>query len=810
MEFMGGLRQDIRFGLRMLRKNPAFTLAVVLTLALGIGANTAIFSVVDAVLFRPLPLKDPGRLVTVWTHPQDHPEERTPVSLPDFQDYERHSRSLEDLAVYVSNMFLVAGTEGPDYVRGVYVSPAFFRLLGVRPIAGRTLGEADEREWTVILSHRLWMRRYHGDPGAVGKVLELNGHLHTIVGVMPASFRFPGPDMDLWSGFAPIHRVSGNATVGDWITNRSMRGYRVVARLADGIPIEQAGAELGSLALRLARDYPDSNADVRVALVPLQAQMVGPVRPALLTLLGAVGFVLLIACVNVANLLLARTAARGREIAVRLALGASRTRLVRQVLTESLLFALLGGGMGLLLSFWVVDALLRLSPGDIPLLEGVGVNGRVLAFTLTASLLSGILSALAPILQARRGEPACSLHDAGRSATESLPRRRLGGVLIACEVALALVLLVGSGLMIRSFTSLSRVDPGFDPGRLLTMNLPLVVERYSRPEQQVNFFREVLERIESLPGVVAAGASTSLPPNMIQRSDGYIVEGEPAPVPGRIRTALYMPATPHYHRALGIPLLAGRPFAASDSADSAPVAIVNQALARSAFSGIDPVGRRLTVGGVTRTVVGVVGDAKYQGLDAPSGEQIFVPYAQSPFPGMRLVVRTAGEPSEMIEAVRRAAASVDSGQGPTGLRPMSEVLSGSIARPRFYAVLMTVFGALALSLAALGVYGVVAHSVSGRTREIGIRVALGAQPRDVMRQVLLETLVPIAVGVALGVAGAWSLARAISGLLYGITPGDPATLTATVLLLLGISVLATFLPARRASKVDPVTVLRSE
>src|SRR5262245_48665458 len=624
---MVGLLQDWRFALRILRKHPAHAAGVALTLALGIGANTAIFSVVDAVLFRPLALPHPEQVLTVSTHPPDAPAERYPMSLPDFLDYQRDSRTLSAMAAYSYNRFLLSGDGGSDFVRGAFVTPGFFPLLGVSPAIGRALDESDDRAWSVVLSHRLWLRRYHGDPRAVGKALDLNGQSCTIVGVMPEGFRFPKPDVEIWSSFATIYRASGNPTVGDWINNRSMRGYWILARLAERLPIERAGEEMEALAARLAREDPDADADVRVALEPMQARLVGPVRPAMLTLLGAVAFILLIACVNVANLLLVRSAGRGRELAVRRALGASRLRLIRQLLTESLVLAVLGGGLGVLSSIWIVDLLIRLSPGDIPRLEGAVVNGRVLFFALAASLLSGCLAALAPIVQARRAALGSDLHDADRHATASPVQRRIGSLLIAGEVALALVLLVGSGLMIRSFTSLTQADPGFDPDPLLTMSVPLVLEHYPEPAQQVAYFDEVLTRLATLPGVVAAGASTSLLPSFIQRSDGYQVVGDPPPAPGKVRTALYVPMTPDYLRALGIPLLAGRVFTAADGAQTAPVAVINATLAREAFGRRDPIGRSLQVGGVERRIVGVAGGAESQGLGAQAGGHANGPYA---------------------------------------------------------------------------------------------------------------------------------------------------------------------------------------
>src|SRR5882724_571528 len=604
---METLLQDIRFGVRMLGKNRAFTFVALLTLALGIGANTAIFSVVNAIVFRPLPYSAPQQLVGVWTKDLKRPGSQYPAAMPTFRDWQQQSHLFTGFAAYAFNRFHVSGNEGPDETRGVFATANFFDVMGVKPVLGRALQPADEREHVVVISDELWQRRFNADRNILGKPINLNSEAFTIIGVMPPSFRFPAPDVELWASLAPIYSIGSKSSVGDWINNRSLRGYRVVGRLQDGVSQEQAQAEMNTIAERLAKDYPDSNAGTGVVLVSLRAQMIGNYQRPLVVLLVAVGFILLIACANVANLMMARTAARDREIAIRRAMGAGQLRLIRQMLTESVLLSTLGGLIGLLLANWGVQLLLGLTPKDIPRLEGVSVDRTALLFTLAVSLCTGVLFGLAPAWHARRLSLNESLREGGRGIAGLARVKRLRSLLVMSEIALAVVLLIGAGLMLKSFQRLTDVDPGFNPDNLLTMALGLQFVRYQDPAKQVAFFEQALQRVRSLPGVVAAGACTSLPPSYIQQSTGFTIEGRPAEPGTQLPTAIYMPATPGYLEALGVPLVRGRTIADADTSQAPGVVVINQTLASRFFPSEDPVGHRMTISGVVRTIDGPPG-----------------------------------------------------------------------------------------------------------------------------------------------------------------------------------------------------------
>ncbi|PWT81531.1 MAG: permease, partial [Acidobacteria bacterium] len=651
---MGTMVQDVRYAIRMLIKSPGFTVVALLTLALGIGANTAIFSIVNAIVFRSLPFSAPEQLVGIWTRDLKRPGTQYPTSWPTFRDWEQQSHVFSGLTAYVFNRFHVSGNEGSDETRGVFASTNFFQVMGVTAALGRTLVPSDEHEYVVVLSDALWRRRFNADPNAIGKKINLNSETFTIIGVMPPSFRFPTPDIELWCSMASMYNITaaGRSSIGDWVNNRSLRGYRVVARLQDHTSTERAQAEMNTIAERLAQAYPDSETGTGVVLVPLRDQVVGAYRRPLVTLLVAVSFILLIACANVANLIMTRTAAREREIGIRRAMGAGQWRLIRQMLTESILLGTLGGALGLVLASWGVQVLLGLTPKDVPRLESVSVDRWALLFTFVVSIATSVLFGLAPAWHARRVDLNESLREAARGLAGHARVKRLRGLLVVCEIALAVMLLIGSGLMLKSFQRLSDVNPGFEPENLLTMAVSLQFVRYENPVRQVAFFDEALHRIRSLPGVVSAGACTSLPPNYIQQGTGFEIEGRTTEPGTQPPTALYMPATPGYLEALGVPLLRGRNIAESDTAQSQGVVVINQTLARQFFSQEDPLGRRMTIGGVLRTVIGVAGDAKYEGLGTPVGPQVYVPHSQSPYPGMRLVVRTTVEPTSLTSAIR--------------------------------------------------------------------------------------------------------------------------------------------------------------
>jgi predicted permease len=807
---METLLQDIRFGVRMLGKNRAFTFVALLTLALGIGANTAIFSVVNAIVFRPLPYSAPQRLVGVWTKDLKRPGSQYPAAMPTFRDWQQQAHLFSGFAAYAFNRFHVSGNEGPDETRGVFATANFFDVMGVRPVLGRALQPADERERVVVIGDVLWRRRFNADQNVLGKAINLNAETFTIIGVMPASFRFPTPDIELWSSLAPIYSLDPKSSVGDWINNRSLRGYRVVGRLNEGVLPEQAQAEMNTIAERLAKDYPDSNAGTGVVLVPLRTQMIGDYQKALVVLLVAVGFILLIACANVANLMVARTAARDREIAIRRAMGAGQFRLVRQMLTESVLLSTLGGLLGLLLATWGVQLLLGLTPKDIPRLEGVSVDRSALLFTLLVSIGTGVLFGLAPAWHARNLSLNESLREGGRGIAGLARVKRLRSLFVMSEIALAVVLLIGAGLMLKSFQRLTDVDPGFNQDHLLTMAVGLQFVHYQDPAKQVAFFEQALQRVRSLPGVVTAGACTSLPPSYIQQSTGFTIEGRPQEPGTQLPTAIYMPATPGYLEALGVPLVRSRTVADSDTSQAPGVVVINQTLASRFFPNEDPVGRRMTISGVLRTIVGIVGDAKYQGLGVEAGPQAYVPHAQSPYPGMRIVVRTTTDPSSLIAAVRSQIQSVDSEEGPTRFAPMTQVLSESVAQPRFNTFLIGLFAALAFILSAIGIYGVISYDVTQRTGEIGVRMALGAQSHDVLRLILRQGLVLTLGGLVAGLAGAILLTWFLTGLLFEVKPTDPLTYGVVASLLALVATVACLIPARRATKVDPLVALRYE
>ncbi|PWT90074.1 MAG: hypothetical protein C5B55_10270 [Blastocatellia bacterium] len=807
---METLLQDIRFGARMLIKNPVFTLVALLTLTLGIGANTAIFSIVNAIVFRPLPYSHPEQLVGIWTRDLQKPGTQFPVSFPIFRDWQNQVHTLSGIASYAFNRFHLSGNEGPDESRGVMTSTNFFDVMGVRPTIGRSLQPADERERVVVISDLLWRRRFNGDKNVIGKTINLNSETFTVVGVMAPSFRFPTPDIELWATMAPLYDISRSGALGDWINSRSLRGYRIVGRLANGVTREQAQTEMNTIAERLAQTYSKSDAGTGVVLVPLREQMVGTYRRPLIVLLVAVVFILLIACANVANLTMTRTTARDREIAIRRAMGAGQFRLIRQMLTESILLGAFGGGLGLLFATWGVQVLLDLTPKDIPRLEGVSVDRWTLIVTFATSIMTGLLFGLAPAWHAHKLSLNESLREGSRGLA-GLPRvKRLRSALVIAEIALAVMLLIGSGLMLKSFQRLMDVNPGFNPNNLLTMAVGLQFVRYQDPAKQIAFFDQALQKIRALPGVSAAGACTSLPPNYIQQGTGFNVEGRPVDNSKQSPSALYMPATPGYLEALGIPVISGRAVAESDTTQAPGVIVINQALAKQYFPDEDPLMHRLDLGGVVRQIVGVVGDVKYEGLGTPVGPQVYVPYAQSPFPGMRIVVRTTIDPMSLANAVRTQIQSIDSEEGPTRFASMNQLLAESVAQPRFNTFLIGLFAVLAFVLAAIGIYGVMSYDVSQRTGEIGIRLALGAQIGDVFKLVLKQGALLTFGGLALGIAGAFALTRFLSVLLFEVTPTDISTYAIVSLLISLVALIACLIPSRRATRVDPLVALRHE
>ena len=811
------LVQDLRYGLRTLAKNPGFTAVAVLTLALGIGANTAIFSVVNALLLRPLPFPAPDQLVRVVSV---RLRENAPdnASYPDFADWRAQNHVFERMAAFHIDSFTLTGQGEAAHIPGAVVSAELFSLLGVRPALGRAflpeedkLGAADGG-LVVILSHRLWQERFGADPGIVGRTIELDNRSFTVVGVMPAGFQFPiqaGP-IDFWTTVA----VEFIAPTGfhPMAEQRGAHYLDVIARLKPHVSQAQAQAEMRTIVNALNKQYPE-NAPRGVRIVPELDQLVGDVRPALLVLLAAVGCVLLIGCANVANLLLARATARQKEMAVRGALGAGRGRIIRQLLTESLLLASLGGTLGTALGLWGIHSVVCLVPQGIPRLADIHLDGSVLVFTILLSLLTGILFGLAPALQVSRPNVIESLKEGGRGLADSLPRSRMRSFLVVSDVAVAVVLLVGAGLLIQSFWRLRRVDLGFNPHRLLTFKIDLPYTRYSGVHQ-TRFFQQAVVRLNRLPGVRSASAVLPLPLDGDEIDTSFDIEGRPVASADQPRTN-YSWTEPGYFRTLGIPLLRGRDFTEREDLKATPVVIINETLARSFFPHRDPIGLRIKPGisngykeSPMREIVGVVGDVKLNGLTAQAGPQVYVPLAQSPLGSMIVVVRTEVDPLSVAPTVRREVAAMDKDLPIYGVRTLDQYFAQSVAQSRFDSLLVGVFAALALALAAVGLYGVVSYSATQRTHEIGVRMALGAQKGDVIELVVGQGFKLSLIGVGIGITGALMLTRFLSSLLYGVRPTDPLTFIAVSMILTSVALMASYIPARRATKVDPMVALR--
>ncbi|HEX8140381.1 MAG TPA: ABC transporter permease [Pyrinomonadaceae bacterium] len=818
---MGTLWKDVRYGLRLLLKRPAFTLIAVLTLALGIGANTAIFSVVNAVVLRPLPFAGPERLVMVWeTMPGN---DRRSVAPGNFTDWQRQAQSFEQLAGYSSAALNLTGDGEPERVTGAAVTANIFKTLGVEAARGRTFTADDaEREGgrVVVLSDGLWQRRYGSDPNVVGRSLSLDDKTYTVVGVMPAGFRFP-IQSELWipgsRGSAVSPSLAAQFPESNLSTERDIHIYSVIGRLKPGVTLGQAQAEVATIAERLARDYPETNRGLGVNVIPLHEQIVGGVQSILFILLGAVAFVLAVACTNVANLLLAHAAQRERELAIRIALGAGRWRLIRQMLTESLLLSLTGGAVGLLIAMWGVDLFVALSPGDIPRLNEVGVDGRLLGFTLFISLATGLGFGLLPALQATRLDPQHSLKEGSTKATEGRRRRRVRNLLVVAEIALAQVLLIGAGLLVISFARLQSVEPGFHPSHLLTARLSLSVTKYKESAKKIVFYNQLLERMRAIPGVERVGLVMNLPLSGSNMNRGFVVEGRPEPKPDENVTVDYQVISPGYFETMQIPLVRGRAFTERDAEDGPRVCVINETMARKYFPGEDPVGRRIAFGDTSkeeswRTIVGIAGDVRHARMEEPPFPGAYTPYAQDreSWSRMSLVIRSTGDPSALAAAVRREVMAIDPAQPISNIQTMEQVMAASVTRPRFTMLLLGLLASVALALAVVGIYGLMSYSITERTHELGIRMALGAQASDVLRLVLGQGLRLILIGIALGLAGAFALTRLMASLLYGVSTIDPVTFVVVSLLLTVVALLACYLPARRATKVDPMEALRYE
>jgi predicted permease len=811
---MTGMAQDFRYALRQLRKSPGFTLVAVLTLALGIGANTTIFSVMNATILKPLSFPDADRLVLVWQTFGKAPDDYNIVSAPNYWDFQRQNHVFEGMALFDSagrgyNLSASGASREPEQVSGLRVSASFFSVLGVQPFLGRTFLPEEEvggKDHEVVLSYGLWQRRYGADRALVGKTIKVDGQDFTVVGVMPREFHW-----EFWSGHRQLW-VPVGYTEGDKV--RGSNSFIAFARLKPGVTVAQARAEMAGLGTGLSQQYPSDDANMSATVVPMSKFGTEGLRTTVVALLAAVGFVLLIACVNIANLLLARGAARQKEFALRQALGAAGSRIARQLLTESLLLALLGGTCGLVLAVWSTTLLPTIVPADvfnIPLrqIDTIPVDRWVLAFTLVVSCLTGILFGLIPALSVLRGSVSEPLKEGGRGSTAGRSNR-LRHALVASEVALALVVLSGAGLMIESMSRLLGVDPGFNPQNVLVMGMSLPQEDlYNGPPGHPLFCRDLDERVSAIPGIVAVGAVGHLP----MRGDAgrsFAVEGKPDPGQGHRPGAHYSVACPNYFKALGVPVLAGREFTHQDTVRAPGVVILNQTMAQKFWPQENPVGKRILEGNSWLTVVGVVGDVRHWGLDNGSAPQFFRPYTQAAWPVMSVVVRTTSSPTSFTPAIKKAMGEVEPDRPVSEFETMQNIVQDSLGSRRFPTLLLSAFALLALLLAAVGIIGVVSYSVAQRTHEIGIRMALGACAADVLTLMVSGSMTWVAVGVGMGIAGSLGLTRLLGTLLYDVKPSNPMVLGTVSLLLAGIGLLASYIPARRAAKVDPMIALRYE
>jgi putative ABC transport system permease protein len=816
---MNILWQDLRYAARMLLKKPGFTLIAVITLALGIGANTAIFSVVNAVLLRPLPYAEPGRLVALWESNKQKLDSRNSISYPNFFDWRAQNQSFELMASYYTSGMALTGVATPVNLRSAVVSPDLFAVLGVNPQLGRWFVAEEEKPGArvAVISHSLWQRQFGGDPNIVGRALALSGKPFNVVGVMPAGFQFPieAEPVEVWVSSS----VDGEKSDPKEPAMNEQRGahyLQAVARLKPNVTIEQAQAEMSAIAGKLEQQYPDSNKRYGAMVIPYHNDLVHDYSQALWLILGAVACVLLIACANVANLLLARATARYKEIAVRSALGAGRWRVIRQLLTESLLLALGGGLLGLLLAWWGTEALLRMIPEEVPRLAEINIDRWVFGFTLLISVVTGIVFGLAPALQASKIELTEAMKEGGRGAGEGGGRGRLRGALVVAEIAIALVVLIGAGLLLQTFRKLQQVDLGYDTSRVLTASVELPDARYPKTEQAATFYRALLERVKALPGVEGASAIVPQPLSGDVFSISFEIEGRNIPKSDH-PSSHFRSVSPDYFSVMKIPVLAGRAFTERDDAKAPGVVIINETFAKRHFPNENPLGKHLKPGlsldgqKVWREIVGVVKDVKHrQSLGRDYEPEYYFPHAQMPIGSMSLVVRATNDPRSLAGAIQREVQSLDRDIPVSLIKTLDQYLGVAVAQPKFNALLLGLFAGLALLLTAIGLYGVMAYSVIQRTQEIGIRLALGAQTGDVLRMVLRQGLRLTALGLALGLAASYALTRYMQALLFNVRPTDPLTFAVIALMLVSVALLACYFPARRATKVDPMVALRYE
>lgn len=817
---MESILQDIRYSLRALKRTPAFTAASVIVLALGIGASTSIFTVVNAVLLRPLPYPESDRLVMLWeTNPRFQiAGDALPVTPGSFMDWREQNTSFEQVAAFGSSQLNLSGTGEPERVACASVSGKFFELMRIAPMLGRALNDEDEKPGAArvaVISYALWQRRLAGATEAIGKTLTLDGESYSIAGVAPEGFQFPrAGELPFATGITTNTDVWKPMTLTDEFINRKRANHQlsVLARLKAGATLEQARTDMKAIAARAEQDIPDSKG-IGVKLIPLAEQVVKNVRTGLLVLAGAIGLVMLIACANVANLMLARAAARTKEIAIRAALGASRFRIVRQLATEALLVGLASGLSGLLLSLWGVKSLLALAGSNLPRANEIAMDFRVVAVTFGMALLSSVLFGLFPAIGASKVNLSQSLKQ-GTTTRGTFHRNRLRGALVVAEIAISLVLLIGSGLMIKSLARVLAVDPGFRPDTL-TLRISLAGSKYPNANQQIAFFQDVNRRVAAIPGMQSAGLISAAPLGGGLYAGGFSIESQPAASEAQDQTADRRMVSPNYFNALGISIIEGRVFSDQDNQNSPGVAIISESLARRFLPNEDAIGKRIKLGGRDSTrpwllIVGVCGDVRDTALESDARPCVYVPYPQFAVLSMALVARTAGDPKTVVSAIREEVWAVDKDQPITDVKTMSAYVSDSVAPRRSNAILLGAFATVALVLASVGVYGVIAYSVTQRVREIGIRIALGAESGDVIKLIVGRGLALVSVGIVIGLGGALALTRVMSSLLYGVRPTDPVAFTLVTFLMIGISMLASYIPARRATKVDPMVALRSE
>ena len=806
---MQNLLQDLRYGARLLIKQPGFTLIAVLMLALGIGANTAIFSLVNNVLLRPLNYPDSERIVTIW---EDHTRREGPArewtSPPGYQDWREQSTVFSHTAALTGWAPTLTEAGEPERLAGASVSSEAFAVLGVKPMLGREFTAAEDARGAArvaIISHNVWQRHFNNDPAIVGKAIRLSGESYTVVGVMPAGFRFPIINQaEIWSPWQPALNPG---------CQRGCYTQRVIARLKPGVTLAQARTELSAIGQRIEQQFPEDNKNVGVTVTALQEILVGNMRDGMLALLLAVGLVLLIACANVAGLLLVKAAARSREIAVRAALGAGRWQIIRQLLTESLLLACGGGVAGVLLGYWLVDLLKRLAPAGTPRLEEVSINSGVMLFSVGVSVLTGLLCGLVPAWQGSKADLNQMLRDAGAGNKGTAGSGRLRSGLVVAEIALALLLLIGAGLLLRSFVRLQNVDPGFQAANVLTARLSLPPNAYPNRPQVTAFHQQLQERLRALPGVQSVAYSTSVPMTGVDTDTGFVIEGRPAPPPDKQPSAWFSVVSPDYFSTLNIVLKQGRVFAATDHETAPGVVVIGETMARRYWPNENPVGKRLNFGGNTpnwREIIGVVADVRHFGLSTDARPTLYFSAQQLSRSTTNIVLRAQGDPLSYGAALRREVQALDKNLALSGIQPLAELVADTIATPRLLMLLFSGFAVVALVLAALGIYGVMAYLVLQRTPEIGLRMALGAQGRDVLQLIIGQGMKLALVGLALGLVASMALTRLMKSLLFGVSATDPLTFGLVTILLLTMTLLACWIPARRATQLDPLNALRYE